>query len=287
MVYDFVTNIYTRPELGEHILVGGLDAEESHDLVDPDAFREGVSVDESTEALARVSHRFPVLADGRIVRAYAGCFGVTPDWHPILDRVGPEGYIVAAGFSGHGFKLSPAVGSTLATLVLDGASRHPDLPTFRLSRFAEGSSRPGPRHISVWAQDVRDHGRLGDAGDDSGSDTSHAQDRADLAGGGQDRVLEGSADGVSAKTRLERKFAPEAIRELKADATRDVAVGGPVLAAHAIRADLVDEYQVFVAPIIVGSGHPYLPDKVRVNLELIDERGFDNGMVHVRYRAKS
>ena len=138
MVYDFVTNIYTRPELCEHILVGGLDAEESHDLVDPDAFREGVSLDESTEALVRVSHRFPVLVDGRIVRDYAGCFGVTPDWHPILDRVGPEGYVVAAGFSGHGFKLSPAVGSTVATLVLDGASGHPDLPTFRLSRFAEG-----------------------------------------------------------------------------------------------------------------------------------------------------
>jgi dihydrofolate reductase len=91
----------------------------------------------------------------------------------------------------------------------------------------------------------------------------------------------------SAKTRLERKFDPGAIRKLKADATRDVAVGGPGLAAHAIRAGLVDEYHVFVAPIIVGSGNPYLPDKVRVNLELIDERGFDNGMIHVRYRAKS
>jgi glycine/D-amino acid oxidase-like deaminating enzyme len=137
MVYDFVTNIYTRPELGEHILVGGLDAEESHDLVDPDAYREGVSLDESTEALTRVSHRFPALADGRIARGYAGCFDVTPDWHPILDRVGPEGFVVAAGFSGHGFKLSPAVGSMVATLVLDGPRGHADLPTFRLSRFAE------------------------------------------------------------------------------------------------------------------------------------------------------
>jgi len=102
MVYDFVTNIYTRPELGEHILVGGLDALEAHDVADPDRFKEGVSLDESTDALARVSQRFPVLADGRIARGYAGCFDVTPDWHPILDRVGPEGYHVAAGFSGHG-----------------------------------------------------------------------------------------------------------------------------------------------------------------------------------------
>jgi sarcosine oxidase, subunit beta len=138
MVYDFVTNIYTRPELGEHILVGGLDAEESVDAVDPDAYKEGVSLDESTDALARVSHRFPVLADGHIARGYAGCFDVTPDWHPILDRVGPEGFHVAAGFSGHGFKLSPAVGHMVATLIVEGPSGHPDLPTFRLSRFAEG-----------------------------------------------------------------------------------------------------------------------------------------------------
>jgi len=138
MVYDFVTNIYTRPEMGEHILVGGLDAEESHDVADPDRYKEGVSLDESTDALARVSHRFPVLAEGRIARGYAGCFDVTPDWHPILDQAGPEGSYVAVGFSGHGFKLSPAVGHMMAALVAEGPGGHPDLPAFRLSRFAEG-----------------------------------------------------------------------------------------------------------------------------------------------------
>src|SRR5215471_1717229 len=138
MVYVFVTNIYPRPEMGEPILVGGLDAEESHDTADPDAYREGVSLDESTEALARVSHRFPALAEGRIARGYAGCFDITPDWHPIMDRTGPAGSYVAVGFSGHGFKLSPAVGHMMAALVTEGPSAHPDLPTFRLSRFAEG-----------------------------------------------------------------------------------------------------------------------------------------------------
>jgi sarcosine oxidase, subunit beta len=138
MVYDFVTNIYTRPEMGEHILVGGLDAEESHDLADPDRYKEGVSLDESTEALARVSHRFPVLGEGHIARGYAGCFDVTPDWHPVLDQVGPEGSYAAVGFSGHGFKLSPAVGRMMAALITEGAGGDPDLPTFRLSRFAEG-----------------------------------------------------------------------------------------------------------------------------------------------------
>ncbi len=138
MVYDFVTNIYTRPELGEHILVGGLDAEESHDLADPDRYKEGVSLDESTDALGRVSHRFPVLAEGHIARGYAGCFDVTPDWHPILDKAGPEGSYLAVGFSGHGFKLSPAVGHMMAALIAEGPGAHPDLATFRLSRFAEG-----------------------------------------------------------------------------------------------------------------------------------------------------
>jgi dihydrofolate reductase len=91
----------------------------------------------------------------------------------------------------------------------------------------------------------------------------------------------------TAKTRLERKFEADVVRELKAGATRDVAVGGPTLAAHAIRAGLVDEYHLLIAPIIVGSGNPYLPGKVSVKLELLDERRFDNGMIHVRYRANS
>jgi dihydrofolate reductase len=91
----------------------------------------------------------------------------------------------------------------------------------------------------------------------------------------------------TAKTRLERKFDADVVRELKAGATRDVGIGGPTLAAHAIRAGLVDEYHLLIAPIIVGGGNPYLPDKVPVKLELLDERKFDNGMIHVRYRAKS
>ena len=91
----------------------------------------------------------------------------------------------------------------------------------------------------------------------------------------------------TAKTRLERKFEADVVRELKAGATREVAVGGPALAAHAIRAGLVDEYHLLIAPIIAGSGNPYLPGKVPVKLALLDERRFDNGMVHVRYRAKS
>ena len=89
------------------------------------------------------------------------------------------------------------------------------------------------------------------------------------------------------RTRLERKFEAEAVRELKARATRDLALGGPTLAAHAIRAGLVDELHLLIAPVIAGGGNPYLPDKIPVKLELLDERRFGNGLVYVQYRAKS
>ena len=137
MVYDFATSIYTRPEAGGHILVGPLD-DETPDRADPDQYREGVSFDESLEALRRVGQRFPVLEHGAVARGYAGCFDVTPDWHPVIDQTGPDGLYTAAGFSGHGFKLSPAVGRMMARLVLDGRPPGDDVHAFRLSRFAEG-----------------------------------------------------------------------------------------------------------------------------------------------------
>jgi dihydrofolate reductase len=89
----------------------------------------------------------------------------------------------------------------------------------------------------------------------------------------------------SARTRIERDFDPESVLKLKAAAGRDLAVGGPGLAAHAFRAGLVDECHLFLAPIVVGGGKRSLPDDVRLELELLDERRFRNGMVHLRYRA--
>jgi dihydrofolate reductase len=88
----------------------------------------------------------------------------------------------------------------------------------------------------------------------------------------------------SARTRIERAFDPEAVRQLKAAAGRDLAVGGPELAAQAFEAGLVDECHLFLAPIVVGGGTQSLPDDVRLQLELLDERRFGNGMVHLRYR---
>ena len=89
----------------------------------------------------------------------------------------------------------------------------------------------------------------------------------------------------SARTRIERDFDPDAIRLLKASAERDLTVGGAELAAQAFRAGLVDECQLFLAPVLVGGGTRALPDGVRLRLELLDERRFPGGVVFLRYRA--
>ena len=91
----------------------------------------------------------------------------------------------------------------------------------------------------------------------------------------------------SARTRIERDFDPEAVRQMKASAGRDLSVGGPHLAAQAIEADLVDEFHLFLTPIVVGGGTRALPDDVRVKLELLDERRFGNGVVHLHYRTET
>ena len=91
----------------------------------------------------------------------------------------------------------------------------------------------------------------------------------------------------SARTRIEREFDPEAVRQLKAQATRDISVGGPDLAAQAIEAGLVDEYQLFIAPVAVGGGTQSLPEGIRLNLELLGERRFENGTVYLHYRART
>jgi dihydrofolate reductase len=91
----------------------------------------------------------------------------------------------------------------------------------------------------------------------------------------------------TARTRIERRFAPEAVREMKASAGRDLIVAGPELAAQAFRAGLVDELRLFVAPVVVGGGKQSLPDDVRLELDLLGERRFGNGMVYLRYRTKT
>jgi dihydrofolate reductase len=90
----------------------------------------------------------------------------------------------------------------------------------------------------------------------------------------------------TARTRIERDFDPDAVRHLKVSSERDMSVGGPELAAHAIRAGLVDAYHLFVAPVVVGGGTGALPDGVRMELELVHERRFASGFVYLGYRVR-
>ena len=92
---------------------------------------------------------------------------------------------------------------------------------------------------------------------------------------------------ASDRTRIERSFESEAVRQLKQSAPRDLSVGGPGLAAHALAAGLVDECHLFVAPVIVGGGTRFLPEGLRLDLELVEERRFGNGTVYLQYRMKS
>jgi dihydrofolate reductase len=91
----------------------------------------------------------------------------------------------------------------------------------------------------------------------------------------------------SARTRIEREFDPEAVRRMKAEAEQDLVVGGAELAGQAVAAGVVDELHLYLAPIVVGGGTRFLPDGVRVELELEEERRFKGGMVFLRYGTRT
>jgi dihydrofolate reductase len=97
------------------------------------------------------------------------------------------------------------------------------------------------------------------------------------------RTLEAAS---TRKTKIERNFDPEAIRRLKESVEQAIHIGGAELAARAFRSGLLDELNLFIAPIILGGGKPALPDSVRLELELLEERRFGNGAVYVRYRTR-
>ena len=91
---------------------------------------------------------------------------------------------------------------------------------------------------------------------------------------------------ASARTRLERTFDAEAVRGLKGAEERHISVGGPGLAARALRSELVDECHLFLVPVVVGSGTRVFPEHLRIDLEMVDERRFGNGAVYLRYRVR-
>jgi dihydrofolate reductase len=120
----------------------------------------------------------------------------------------------------------------------------------------------------------------------SGDQPAVMRDYAEIWQAAEKVVYSTTLDDVSsARTRIERAFYPDAVRQLKASAERDITVGGADLAAQAIKAGLVDEIHLFLTPVLVGGGNHFLPGGVRVNLELLDEHRFGNGVVHLHYRT--
>jgi dihydrofolate reductase len=115
----------------------------------------------------------------------------------------------------------------------------------------------------------------------------HVRDYARIWRGADKVVYSTTLESVStARTRLERSFDPAAVRQLVDEADREVGVGGPTLAAAALRAGLVDECSVFVVPVVVGGGSPWLPAGLRLDLDLVEERRFTGGVVLLRYRTR-
>jgi len=118
-----------------------------------------------------------------------------------------------------------------------------------------------------------------------GDEPAYIEEFGDLWRASDKVVYSTTLDAVrTARTRIEREFEPHAIRRMKDEISGDMSIGGPGLAAHAIAAGLVDEYQLFVVPVVVGGGTRCLPDGIRLNLKLVDQRLFDNGTLYVSYR---
>lgn len=157
VVSDLVSLQYCRIEGSGQFLVGNSDHDDPENrYVDPDDYSNIASEAGIEKYAEKVMHRFPGFPDPSVTHSYAGVYDVPPDWNPVIAPVGPEGLVLCAGFAGHGFKISPAVGDLVADLVLEGDSTDPDVPArdFRFERFAEGALLRSP-HPYVGAGEMR------------------------------------------------------------------------------------------------------------------------------------
>ncbi|MDE2843234.1 MAG: FAD-dependent oxidoreductase [Chloroflexota bacterium] len=134
---DLLNQVYFRPEGSDLTLVGNGNMEDV--IEDPEVFAQRASPGFIQEIWTRIARRIPAMEDAQFSGGYAGLYTSTPDSHPIMDAVdGIDGLYVCTGFSGHGFKLSPMVGTLMAELILDGQATSIDITPLRMSRFAEG-----------------------------------------------------------------------------------------------------------------------------------------------------
>ncbi len=147
---DFINATYSRPETGGLTLVGLVDPGEANAIVNPDNFDEHMDREFVLDVGERLVRRRPIMEQAASAGGFAALYDITPDWHPIIDEV-PEGsgFYLCAGFSGHGFKLGPAVGRMMADMVTKASDPLFDPHLFRLSRFDEGDPVRGQYEYSI------------------------------------------------------------------------------------------------------------------------------------------
>lgn len=149
---DFVNQTYYRPEGSLLTLVGSIEASEAEQKSDPDHYNEAVDYEFIEDAAQRIRNRFTYMEHAVSKGGWSGIYDVTPDWHPIIDEVpSGSGFYVAAGFSGHGFKLGPAVGVMIADMVMRASMPTAGLERslFRYARFAENQPVRGKYEYSI------------------------------------------------------------------------------------------------------------------------------------------
>ena len=136
---DIVNLQYIRTERSGQLLVGNSD-HSSPEYADPDAYQDRADDAYVELAIEKIDRLLPRLPNPGLAYSYAGCYDVTPDFNPIIGPLAIDGLYVCAGFSGHGFKISPAVGELVADILCEGRSREPDIDArdFRFERFAQG-----------------------------------------------------------------------------------------------------------------------------------------------------
>lgn len=150
VIADFVNAIYFRSETGGLTLVGLIDPAEADAVVDPDSYKKALDDDFVIESGERLVSRFPPMEESQVTGGYASLYAITPDWHPIVDELIPgSGFYVCAGFSGHGFKLGPAVGVMVADMLTGADEPQFDPHLFRLSRYDEAMPVSGLYEYSI------------------------------------------------------------------------------------------------------------------------------------------
>lgn len=150
VIADFIHATYFRSETGQLTLVGLIDPGEANAVVNPDSYNENLDTEFLLDAGERLIRRCPPLEASQSTGGYAGLYAITPDWHPIIDEAVPgSGFFICAGFSGHGFKLGPAVGVMAADLLTRSTTPTFDPALFRLSRYAENQPVSGQYEYSI------------------------------------------------------------------------------------------------------------------------------------------